>query len=205
MHCRLRPAPPGYFNQGASLIGVTRGAAKDQRLLGTLYVRSDMSAIYDGWRCTHWSRLLVIGLALLVAWAIIATPAEATVRVDPRRWPPPRGWYRSATTTACARTPAGINELDDLTDAFNHMLAQTEQYERRLSAQVSRLALLQQITHSIGSRHDLKSIFQVVLRQPRGAPAHRFGCVCLHNAATTRRYRRDASAPPATSGGARWD
>ncbi len=78
---------------------------------------------------------------------------------------------------------AGINELDDLTNAFNHMLMQTEQNEKRMSAQVNRLALLQEITHSIGSRHDLKSIFQVVLRSLEEHLPIDFGCVCLCNAA----------------------
>ena len=108
---------------------------------------------------------------------------------------------RAGTTTACARA-AGINELDTLTDAFNHMLTQTEQYERRLSTQVSRLALLQEITHSIGSRHDLLSIFQVVLGSlEEHLPIH-FGCVCLHDAATGTidgRVRRAASGAHAAT------
>jgi signal transduction histidine kinase/CheY-like chemotaxis protein len=63
------------------------------------------------------------------------------------------------------------------------MLTQTGQYENRLSTQVSRLALLQEITHSIGSRHDLSSIFQVVLGSlEEHLPIH-FGCVCLHEPA----------------------
>ncbi|HEX6241393.1 MAG TPA: GAF domain-containing protein, partial [Polyangiales bacterium] len=77
-------------------------------------------------------------------------------------------------------TPVGINELDDLTQAFNHMLGETEQFQRRMNAQVSRLGLLQQITHSIGSRHDLNSIFQVVLRSLEEHLPIDFGCVCLH-------------------------
>ena len=63
------------------------------------------------------------------------------------------------------------------------MLMQTEQNEKRMSAQVNRLALLQEITHSIGSRHDLKSIFQVVLRSLEEHLPIDFGCVCLCNAA----------------------
>ena len=96
----------------------------------------------------------------------------------------------------------GINELDDLTNAFNHMLAQTEQYERRMNAQVSRLALLQQITHSIGSRHDLNSIFQVVLRSlEEHCPSISAASAC----ATRRRTRLTSkvSAPPATRSASR--
>src|SRR5262245_42372726 len=63
------------------------------------------------------------------------------------------------------------------------MLEKTDQHDRRINAQVSRLALLQQITHSIGSRHDLNSIFQVVLRSLEEHLPIDFGCVCLHDAA----------------------
>src|SRR5262245_55094245 len=59
------------------------------------------------------------------------------------------------------------------------MLEKTDQHDRRINAQVARLALLQEITHSIGSRHDLNSIFQVVLRSLEDHLPIQFGCVCL--------------------------
>ena len=124
----------------------------------------------------------MIALALFAAWAIsrrlqseLSTPIlelAATARLVSDRH-----------DYGVRARPAGINELDDLTNAFNHMLMQTEQNERRMSAQVNRLALLQEITHSIGSRHDLKSIFQVVLRSLEEHLPIDFGCVCLCNAA----------------------
>ena len=176
------PASAGYRIDGASLVGVAP-VREDTRVLGTLYVRSDLSAVYDRMAFYALVALLVIGLALLVAWAIarrlqrqLSAPIlelAATARlVSDRRD------YRVRAT------PVGINELDDLTHAFNHMLGQTEQNERRMSAQVGRLALLQQITHSIGSRHDLKSIFQVVLRSLEEHLGIDFGCVCLHSVVT---------------------
>ena len=171
----------GYSIRGASLIGVTQ-VSEGQRPLGTLYVRADMSAINDRLAMYALVALLVIGLALLAAWAI-------TRRLQGQLAAP---ILELATTArlvsdrhdySVRATPAGIKELDDLTNAFNHMLTQTEHSERRLNAQVGRLALLQQITHSIGSRHDLKSIFQVVLRSLEDHLPIDFGCVCLHNAA----------------------
>jgi signal transduction histidine kinase len=77
----------------------------------------------------------------------------------------------------------GITELDTLTSAFNHMLTQTQHFEGRMSTQMSRMALLQEITHSIGSRHDLLSIFQVVLGSLEAHLPIQFGCVCLHESA----------------------
>ncbi len=172
---------PGYDFDGAAVIGVAR-VVEGPRMLGTLYVRSDLSAVYDRMAFYALIAAVVIGLALLAAWAIarrlqrqLSAPIlqlAATARLVSDRHD-----YRVRAA------PVGINELDDLTQAFNHMLGQTEQHERRMSAQVSRLALLQQITHSIGSRHDLNSIFQVVLRSLEEHLPIDFGCVCLHSAA----------------------
>jgi signal transduction histidine kinase/ActR/RegA family two-component response regulator len=173
--------PAGYNIRGSALTGVA-SVREGQQSLGMLYVRTDLSAIFERLWLHALAALLVIGLALLAAWAI-------TRRLQRQL----SGSILELASTARlvserhdygVRAPlVGINELDDLTNAFNHMLRQTSDYERRMSAQVSRLALLQQITHSIGSRHDLKSIFQVVLRSLEEHMPIDFGCICLHNAA----------------------
>jgi signal transduction histidine kinase/CheY-like chemotaxis protein len=178
---RSLPAAPGTlgfrFDQG-SLIGVST-VREGELALGTLFVRSDMRAIYGRLGVYALLAATVIVLTLLVAWAIsrrlqkqlsdsILSLAATAEIVSSRR----------DYDTRAQR--AGINELDTLADAFNHMLAQTGQYERRLNTQVSRLALLQEITHSIGSRHDLLSIFQVVLGSLEEHLPIQFGCVCLH-------------------------
>jgi signal transduction histidine kinase/CheY-like chemotaxis protein len=176
------PADAGYRIAGAALIGVAP-VREESRILGTLYVHSDLSAVYDRLMFYALVAFLVIALALLVAWLIARRlqrqlSAPILELAGTARQVSDRHDYRVRAT------PVGINELDDLTHAFNHMLAQTEQNERRMSAQVGRLALLQQITHSIGSRHDLNSIFQVVLRSLEEHLPIDFGCVCLHSAAT---------------------
>jgi signal transduction histidine kinase/CheY-like chemotaxis protein len=172
------PVPRGYRFEGGELIGMTE-VREDQQLLGTLFVRSDMRVIYERLGLFAAVAALVIALTLLVAWAVARRLQKqlsesilslaATAEVISKQHD-----YRVRAT------PPGINELDTLTHAFNHMLVQTQQYEGRLSTQVSRLALLQEITHSIGSRHDLLSIFQVVLGSlEEHLPIH-FGCICLH-------------------------
>ena len=171
----------GYHISGAALIGVAH-VREGSRTLGTLYVQSDLSAVYDRLALYALVAAIAIALALFAAWAIsrrlqgaLSTPIlelAATARLVSDRH----------DYSVRARLP-GINELDDLTNAFNHMLMQTELNGKRMSAQVNRLALLQEITHSIGSRHDLKSIFQVVLRSLEEHLPIDFGCVCLCNAA----------------------
>ena len=175
------PADAGYRIDGAALIGVAP-VREDARILGTLYVRSDLSAVYDRVMFYTLVALLVIGLALLVAWAIARRlqrqlSAPILELAGTARQVSDRHDYRVRAT------PVGINELDDLTHAFNHMLGQIELNDGRMSAQLARLALLQQITHSIGSRHDLKSIFQVVLRSLEEHLPIDFGCVCLRSGA----------------------
>ncbi|HEX6398484.1 MAG TPA: CHASE sensor domain-containing protein, partial [Steroidobacteraceae bacterium] len=174
------PGPTGYTFEGQSLIGVAP-VRENERVLGTLYVRSDMSAIYERLTAYAVVAVLVIGLALLAAWIIarrlqrqLSTPILALAATARQ--------VSDAHDYRVRAAPVGINELDDLTHAFNYMLEQTEEHERRMNSQLSRLALLQQITHSIGSRHDLNSIFQVVLRSlEEHMPIH-FGCVGLCDA-----------------------
>ncbi len=177
-----KPGAPGHRFEQSHLV-VVSAVREGERTLGTLMVRADMIAIYERVGVYALIATFVIALALLAAWAIsrrlqrqLSEPIlalAATAEVVSTRH----------DYSVRAVSP-GINELDTLTGAFNHMLTQTEQYERRLSTQVSRLALLQEITHSIGSRHDLTSIFQVVLGSlEQHLPIH-FGCVCLHDPAS---------------------
>jgi signal transduction histidine kinase/ActR/RegA family two-component response regulator len=174
--------PPGATRQFRFEHGKLSGVAEvreDDHALGTLFVRADMRAVYERLGLYALLAALVITLTLLVAWVIarrlqkhlsesilsLAATAEAvSTRHD----------YRVRATLP------GINELDTLSSAFNHMLEHAQRSEGRLSAQVSRLALLQEITHSIGSRHDLSSIFQVVLGSLEEHLPIQFGCVCLH-------------------------
>jgi signal transduction histidine kinase/CheY-like chemotaxis protein len=51
----------------------------------------------------------------------------------------------------------------------------------RLQSQLERLKLLQQITHAIGERQDLASIFQVVIRTLEDQLPVDFGCVCRYD------------------------
>jgi len=170
----------GYHVDGPALIGVA-AVREGARQLGTLYVRSDLSAVYDRLAGYGAAAAVVIAFALLAAW-LVSRRLQAQLSSPILELASTARLVSDRRDYAVRARPVGINELDDLTHAFNHMLTQTEQYEQRLRTQVNRLALLQQITHSIGSRHDLKSIFQVVLRSlEEHLPIH-FGSVCLCNA-----------------------
>jgi len=174
-------AAPGYNLRGSALIGVAQ-VTEGGTPLGTLYVHSDMRAVYERIVSFALVAALVIVLAMLAAWFIARRLQRELSEPILRLAATARG-VSDRHDYHVRAAPVGINELDDLTHAFNHMLGETEQHERRMRAQLSRLALLQQITHSIGSRHDLNSIFQVVLRSLEEHLPIDFGCVCLHSAA----------------------
>jgi len=62
----------------------------------------------------------------------------------------------------------------DITDRLAH--------ERRLAEQLQRLALLSRLTRAIGERQDLRSIFQVVVRNIEEELSVDFCCICLYDA-----------------------
>jgi signal transduction histidine kinase/DNA-binding response OmpR family regulator len=70
-------------------------------------------------------------------------------------------------------------ELERRTAALEQGVAQHQLTEARLLQQLARLALLHQITHAIGERQDLRSIFLVVLRRLEQDLPLAFGCLCL--------------------------
>jgi signal transduction histidine kinase/ActR/RegA family two-component response regulator len=59
-------------------------------------------------------------------------------------------------------------------------IASREQAGNALTAQVMRLKLLHQITQATGERQDMRSIFQVVIRNVEDHLPLDFGCVCLY-------------------------
>jgi signal transduction histidine kinase/ActR/RegA family two-component response regulator len=174
-------AVPGYRFEHSHLVGfepVTQG----RRHMGTLFVKSDLGAIYERMQLYGVIAALVIVVSALGAYVIshrlqhqlsrpILALAGAAKAVSDRQ------------DYAVRAERAGAYELDLLTDAFNHMLTQIQQSEGRLRDQLSHLSLLQHITRAIGDRQDLQSIFQVVLRSLEESLQIDFGCVCLYNPA----------------------
>jgi len=176
-----RPGAPGYTFGRAELTGF-QPVAEGSRRLGTLFVASDLGAMYARIRLYALIVFLVIGISLPLAYLIsrrlqhqllhpILALAETTRAVSERH----------DYTVRAVRT--GAYEFDLFTDTFNHMLTQIQQSEGKLHAQLSRLSLLQHITRATGERQDLPSIFQVVLGSLEENLPVDFGCILLHDAA----------------------
>ncbi len=179
-----------HFPAGAGAMGYTfsrtelsgfQPVVEGSRRLGTLFVESDLGAMYARARLYALIVLLVIGISLPLAYWIsrrlqhqllhpILALADTTRAVSERH----------DYTVRAVRT--GAYEFDLFTDTFNQMLTQIQQSEGKLHAQLGRLSLLQHITRATGERQDLPSIFQVVLGSLEENLPIDFGCFLLHDA-----------------------
>jgi signal transduction histidine kinase len=176
-----RPGALGYTFGRTRLVGF-QPVAEGSRRLGTLFVESDLDAIYARIRLYALIVFLVIGISLPLANLIsrrlqhqllhpILALADTTRAVSERH----------DYTVRAVRT--GAYEFDLFTDTFNHMLTQIQESEGKLHAQLGRLDLLQHITRATGERQDLPSIFQVVLGSLEENLPIDFGCFLLHDPA----------------------
>jgi signal transduction histidine kinase/ActR/RegA family two-component response regulator/HAMP domain-containing protein len=172
------PEERAYRFERAFLEGF-QPVAENGRRMGTLYLRSDMEALYAQLRLHGIIAALIIALGFIVAYVMsrslqrqISRPilalAETAHAVSSRR----DYSVRAAASNA--------QELGLLTDAFNHMLTEIQAQTTRLNSQLGSLHLLQHITRAIGERQDLPSVFRVVLQTLEDRLPIDFGCVCLH-------------------------
>ena len=81
-------------------------------------------------------------------------------------------------------TPIGSGENCSFS-AFVRDISGRKLAEARIQAQLERLNLLDQITRAIGERHDLQSIYQVVIRSLEERLPADFSCICTYDAANS--------------------
>jgi signal transduction histidine kinase/ActR/RegA family two-component response regulator len=172
--------PDGYRFESGYLTGV-QPVVQGERRMGTLYLKSDLGAIYDWFRSFGLIAALVLGISCAVAY-LLATRLQTQISepiLTLTKTVSAIAEHRDYTVRA--PRPGGY-EFGLLTDAFNHMLERVEQTQGRLQNQLGRLDLLHRITRATGERQDLPSIFQVVLRSLEEELPIDFGCLCLYDA-----------------------
>jgi len=125
------PGPDGYQFERGRLSGFQRVAEAGGQQLGTLYLASDLEAVYDTFRLSGVIGVVVLTVSLLAAYFLslglqrtisqpILTLAETAKAV-------------SARQDYSVRAPKlGEDELGALTDAFNQMLGRIEDQNRAL-------------------------------------------------------------------------
>ncbi len=179
------PVPPapghdGYRIEAGLLTGV-QPVVQGGRRMGTLYLESDLGEIYEHFQlfaalgalitlvCGAAAYLISRRLQQLISRPILALAASAESVSERRDY------------SVRATRPQG-REFGILTDAFNHMLTRIEGDQAKLRSQLSRLDLLHRITRATGERHDLPSLFRVVLRNLEEDLPVDLGCMCLYEA-----------------------
>jgi signal transduction histidine kinase/ActR/RegA family two-component response regulator/HAMP domain-containing protein len=173
-------AGDGYRFEQGRLIGVQPVVQGGHRM-GTLYLTSDMGAIYERFRSFSLIAGLVLVLACLVAYVLSMRLQRQISRPIMALTETASAISKNDDYAARAPQPEGY-ELGLLTDAFNRMLTRIGEAQGKLHRQLGRLDLLQRITRAIGERQDLASIFRVVLRNLEDELPIDFGCVCLYDA-----------------------
>ncbi len=174
--------PEGYHFEGQHVVGFEPVRMNDT-VLGTLFVKSDLRAIDQRLRGYGLITALVIALAVLLAYLVARKQQSEISRPLLELAETARAVSDKQDYSVRAKS-SGAQEITQLTDAFNHMLAHIQHSETRSRAQMQRLSLLQHITAAIGDRQDLPSIFQVVLRNVEENLPVDFGCVCLYDSAS---------------------
>lgn len=134
------PGPDGFRYEGGSLVGfasVTQGDAR----LGTLYIRGNVSRLWENLRLYSIIAALVLGISLLVAYLLsrvlqrqISSPILALT--DIASAVSDRGDY------AVRAVKQGDDEIGVLTTAFNQMLAQIQAQDQALRDSEERARLM---------------------------------------------------------------
>jgi signal transduction histidine kinase/ActR/RegA family two-component response regulator len=170
----------GYRFENGYLIGV-QPVVQGARRMGTLYLKSDLGALYEWLQSFALIAALVLAIAYLVAYLLATRLQRHISQPILRLTDTVSAIAEHRDYTVRATRPEG-HEFGLLTDAFNHMLERVEETRARLQSQLGRLDLLHRITRATGERQDLPSIFQVVLRSLEDELPVDFGCLCLYDA-----------------------
>jgi signal transduction histidine kinase/ActR/RegA family two-component response regulator len=151
----------GYRFEAGRLRGV-QPVEQDGRRLGSLTLESDLGEISE-----HFQLFVLLGLtfalfSFLLAYLIarrlqqvVSTPILA-LAATAQQVSEQRDYSVRAGSSE-------VQEFAQLTGAFNHMLTRISTDQDKLHSQLARLSLLHRITRATGERHDLPSLFRVVL------------------------------------------
>lgn len=127
----VTPERAGYRFERSYLVAFQPVGEPGSTPLGTLYLKSDLGAVYSALRFAAFTAVIVMGLSLIVAYFLSRVLQESVSR----------------PILVLAETAAGISERQDysvrapklghdeigrLTDAFNQMLGRIEEQDRSL-------------------------------------------------------------------------
>jgi len=148
------PGPDGYRFERGLLIGFQPVEEAGSQRLGTLYLASDLGAIYDTFRLSGVIGLAVMAVALLAAyllsWILQGTISQPILALAETA--------RAVSTRQdySVRAPRlGADELGTLTDAFNQMLGRIAEQKGELQRYAADLERrVEERTHELQERNE---------------------------------------------------
>jgi signal transduction histidine kinase/CheY-like chemotaxis protein len=197
------PASIGQSGYRGGHLEVFCPVVEGDRTLGTVYLQSNLSDLSDRYRAYAWLAAMIIASSILVAYLLSRT-LQKQISAPILTLAGTAQAISNHRDFSVRATKIGNDELGLLTDAFNQLLTSIEERGKALSAaneslreeiaerknaedkvqsQLARLELLHRITHAIGERQDLKSIFQVMIRTLEEHLPIDFACICVYDQA----------------------
>src|SRR5256714_7052509 len=127
------PGPDGYRFDGGLLIGFQPVEEAGSQRLGTLYLASDLEAVYDTFRLSGVIGLAVLAVALLAAY-LLSRVLQGTISQPILALAETAKAVSTRQDYAVRAPELGADELGVLTDAFNQMLGRIEDQKSGLRA-----------------------------------------------------------------------
>src|SRR5213593_3727882 len=148
------PGPDGYRFERGRLIGFQPVEEAGSQRLGTLYLASDLGAIYDTFRLSGVIGLAVMAVALLAAYLL--SPVLQRTISQPILALAETAKAVSTRQDYSVRAPKlGADELGALTDAFNQMLGRIEDQKDELQRYAADLERrVEERTHELQERNE---------------------------------------------------
>ena len=148
------PGPDGYRFERGRLIGFQPVEEAGSQRLGTLYLASDLEAVYDTLRLSVVIGLAVMGVALLAAY-LLSMVLQGTIS-QPILALAETAKAVSTRQDYSVRAPKlGEDELGALTDAFNQMLGRIEDQKDELQRHAADLERrVETRTHELQERNE---------------------------------------------------
>ena len=148
------PGPDGYRFERGRLIGFQPVEEAGSQRLGTLYLASDLEAVYDTLRLSVVIGLAVMGVALLAAY-LLSMVLQGTIS-QPILALAETAKAVSTRQDYSVRAPKlGEDELGALTDAFNQMLGRIADQKDELQRHAADLERrVEQRTHELQERNE---------------------------------------------------
>src|SRR5256886_2400592 len=150
----VAPGPDGYRFERGLLIGFQPVEEAGSQRLGTLYLASDLGAIYETFRLSGVIGLAVMAVALLAAY-LLSRILQGTISQPILALAETAKAVSTRQDYAVRAPQLGADELGALTDAFNQMLSRIAEQKGELQRYAADLEKrVEERTHELQERNE---------------------------------------------------